>query len=227
MEEKCQHENFAANVDVHRLEGCEPMRFNADVRIECAECGLPFRFIGLPAGTDLNGAAVSVDATEARMAIAPKGQVVSVLEGAATGFSVRRMDDGESELTALRNEKAELAAKLAEAQNETWSKIQELVALRKAISSPDKLFASQLECAAADAVRDLQAKLAAAESREAALREGIDHILRGSAVVSQSDDGKWGAIIGTRMVRDCDTAAEALLALLSRPSEPTKEDGDA
>lgn len=49
------------------------------------------RFLGLPAGLDLEGAAVSADATEARLAIAPKGEVVTAIEGGTpVGFSVRR-----------------------------------------------------------------------------------------------------------------------------------------
>lgn len=90
---ECLHENFEANVDVSRLpdeEGGPVKRYQADVRIRCTQCGVPFRFIGLPAGLDLNGAAVSVDACEARLAIAPKGEVVSVLEGGVVGFSVRK-----------------------------------------------------------------------------------------------------------------------------------------
>lgn len=83
----CEHRNFEATVEVNRLEGSG--RFNADVRITCTECGTPFRFIGLPAGVDLNGAAVSVDGTEARLAIAPKGEVITPLEGVG-GFTVRR-----------------------------------------------------------------------------------------------------------------------------------------
>jgi hypothetical protein len=82
--------NFSASVNVNRLE--ESGQFQADVRVWCEECGLPFRFIGLPAGIDLNGAAVSVDATEARLAIAPKGQVVSVVEGGCQGFSIRKKE---------------------------------------------------------------------------------------------------------------------------------------
>lgn len=84
----CEHADFRAHVTVNRLDGVK--RFQADVRIECANCGIPFRFIGLPAGVDLNGAAVSVDATEARLAIAPKGDVLSVLEGGVVGFSIRK-----------------------------------------------------------------------------------------------------------------------------------------
>lgn len=88
----CEHMNFAAEVDVNRLpteEGGPIKRYCADVRIKCADCGLPLRFIGLPAGLDLNGAATSVDATEARLAIAPKGEVISVMEGGVSGFSIR------------------------------------------------------------------------------------------------------------------------------------------
>ena len=91
-EATCEHHTFGAEVDVNRLpqkEGGPVKRYCADVRIKCVDCGLPFRFIGLPAGLDLNGAATSVNAEEARLAIAPKGQVVSVLEGGVTGFSVR------------------------------------------------------------------------------------------------------------------------------------------
>ncbi|HSZ58578.1 MAG TPA: hypothetical protein VK797_23120 [Tepidisphaeraceae bacterium] len=92
---QCTHEDFAAEVDVHRLE--DTGRFQADVRINCRCCGLPFRFIGLPAGLDLNGAATSVDATEGRFSIAPKGEVVSILEGGVVGFSVRKTEANPTE----------------------------------------------------------------------------------------------------------------------------------
>ena len=85
-DQRCPHMNLSAAVDVARLED----RFSADVRIQCIDCGVPFRFIGLPAGVDLNGAATSVDGTEARLAIAPKGEVVSELEGTPIGFTVRK-----------------------------------------------------------------------------------------------------------------------------------------
>jgi len=89
MSEACQHADFIANVAVNRLE--DSGRFSADVRIQCKDCGIPFRFIGLPAGLDLNGAATSADATEARLAIAPKGEVINAIEGGSpVGFSIRR-----------------------------------------------------------------------------------------------------------------------------------------
>lgn len=90
----CKHENFEAQVDVNRLQHKEgddsKLRFTADVRIRCTECGVPMRFIGLPAGLDLNGASVSADGCEGRFAIAPKGEVVNVIEGAPLGFTIRR-----------------------------------------------------------------------------------------------------------------------------------------
>jgi hypothetical protein len=84
----CPHESFDAKVDVYHL--TDTGRFSADVRIKCRQCGTPFRFIGLPCGLDLNGAAVNPDATEARLAIAPKGEVIPMVDGAPMGFSVRR-----------------------------------------------------------------------------------------------------------------------------------------
>jgi hypothetical protein len=88
MSTSCKHKEFDATVDVNRLEDTE--RFCTDVRITCRQCQMPFRFIGLPAGLYLNGAATSVDATEARLAIVPKGEVGTVLDRTdVVGFSVR------------------------------------------------------------------------------------------------------------------------------------------
>jgi hypothetical protein len=85
----CEHMNFEADVVVNRLE--DTGRFNADVRIKCVECGVPFRFIGLPYGLDLNGAACSVDGTEGRFAIAPKGEVLAMTDRESVGgFTVRK-----------------------------------------------------------------------------------------------------------------------------------------
>lgn len=87
----CQHENFEAEVDVHRLEptaatGATKMRFMADVRVQCAQCKRRFQFVGLPAGADLGGATVSIDALEARLAICPQGEQPSTLDRIAVHF---------------------------------------------------------------------------------------------------------------------------------------------
>lgn len=67
----CEHDNFSSTVVVNRLEGAQDMGFIADVKINCADCGRPFVFLGLPKGAALKGAAVSFDAREARLAIKP------------------------------------------------------------------------------------------------------------------------------------------------------------
>lgn len=71
VSDRCEHKDFTADVQVNRLE--DSGRFTADVRVTCAECRTPFRFIGLPAGVDLNSPTVSTDATEGRFPIAPQG----------------------------------------------------------------------------------------------------------------------------------------------------------
>ena len=80
----CKHENHRAAVTVWRLS--DTGRFTADITIKCSECGLPFRFLGLPAGLNLNGATVSVDGTELRVGIAPLGEDVPPV--VASGFSI-------------------------------------------------------------------------------------------------------------------------------------------
>lgn len=85
----CQHENFAATVDVGRLShpGRDGLRFIADIKIKCDDCGKPMRFIGMPIGVDLNGCAVSANGTEARLAIHPFGeQVPGLSQDEPAGF---------------------------------------------------------------------------------------------------------------------------------------------
>ena len=71
----CEHENFRCTVEVNRLVNGH-LDFSADVKIKCADCGRPFVFLGLPRGLALQGAAISFDAQEARLAIKP-----SITEG--------------------------------------------------------------------------------------------------------------------------------------------------
>lgn len=82
----CEHPDFHAEVDVNRL--ADIKRFSASVRIRCAKCGVQMRFLGLPRGVDLNGAATSIDACEANLAIHPKGEDVQDFKG-VHGFTVK------------------------------------------------------------------------------------------------------------------------------------------
>ena len=86
----CAHLDFSARVDVSRL--VDSGRFAADVRIDCAECNLPFEFVGLPCGVNLAGAAVSVDNQEARLAIKP-AYTETPQPGGAMGFNMRVVPD--------------------------------------------------------------------------------------------------------------------------------------
>ena len=67
----CDHMGFEAQVDVNRLEDTqdgEAIRCMVDLHIQCAACHSPLCF-ALPLGLDLTqGATMSVDATEARLA---------------------------------------------------------------------------------------------------------------------------------------------------------------
>lgn len=68
----CAHKDFVARVAVNRLEdtGC----FAADIRVRCAECEEPFRFLGLSPGVDFERPTVSIDGLELRCPIEPQGE---------------------------------------------------------------------------------------------------------------------------------------------------------
>lgn len=72
----CEHENFAANVEVNRLsaeEGGPIDSFTASVFIRCADCDEPMVFLGpMPCGDLPHEPAVNPDATELRLPIRPR-----------------------------------------------------------------------------------------------------------------------------------------------------------
>lgn len=67
----CKHETFHACVKVARLE--DSGGFMAEITVKCSQCDLPFQFLGLEPGLDLQGARVSIDGLEANIAICPQG----------------------------------------------------------------------------------------------------------------------------------------------------------
>lgn len=70
----CAHKNFKASVKVGRLskiEGGPISGYTADVQINCAECGMPFRFLGVAAGNHYAEPRVSIDGSELRAPIEP------------------------------------------------------------------------------------------------------------------------------------------------------------
>jgi hypothetical protein len=70
--------NFEANVSIGRLMASESdetiVGYSADVVIRCVDCNTPFEFVGLPMGYSPMQPMCSVDGTEARMPIMPRGE---------------------------------------------------------------------------------------------------------------------------------------------------------
>lgn len=68
--EECTHEDFQANVAVGRI--LDVGKFVADITVKCAECGEPFRFVGVPAGLSYEQPMVSIDGLELHAPIEPE-----------------------------------------------------------------------------------------------------------------------------------------------------------
>lgn len=81
----CNHPEFAAEVDVVRLEDIGA--FSADVRIRCIGCDEPFAFIGIEPGLSGDGPRVSISQLEAHLPIRPS--TAGLGSGARYGFRVQ------------------------------------------------------------------------------------------------------------------------------------------
>ncbi len=92
----CPHADFAAEVEVNRLtsvEGGPVTGFWADIRVRCADCGEPFRWIGVPVGAMADRPACSVDETELRAPLRPASSDPDFGLG-LPGFAVRYREAG-------------------------------------------------------------------------------------------------------------------------------------
>lgn len=75
----CGHHNFRVNADVFRLFDTKdenmadpPIKaYTMDLRVSCAECNLPFEFIGIPYGIAPHEPRIGVDGLEMRAPIVP------------------------------------------------------------------------------------------------------------------------------------------------------------
>ncbi len=82
----CKHRNFRAQVNVFRMHGGlnideimkngaveepEITSYTTDITINCAECGIPFQFLGLPLGVSPEFPTRSFDGLELRQPIKP------------------------------------------------------------------------------------------------------------------------------------------------------------
>ena len=72
----CEHLSFESRAVINRLsdrEGGPITGYNVNFTVNCRDCGLKFQFPGLPVGALHDGAAVSADGLECRLAIVPDG----------------------------------------------------------------------------------------------------------------------------------------------------------
>ncbi len=70
----CEHMRFAASVEASRLTEVDdgPVTgYSADIKVQCADCGLPFRFIGLPGGLEPDQPTTSLAGDELRAPLEP------------------------------------------------------------------------------------------------------------------------------------------------------------
>jgi hypothetical protein len=71
----CDHRNFKAEVQVGRLtdsnDESKVTGYTADIQIHCADCFMPFQFIGVPGGYSPSQPMVNFDSTELRAPIKP------------------------------------------------------------------------------------------------------------------------------------------------------------
>jgi hypothetical protein len=75
----CEHLEWSASVGVGNITdegGALLGRRTVEVRVQCAACGLPLEFQGLPIGADTHGPTISVDGLEARLVGIPKGDTL-------------------------------------------------------------------------------------------------------------------------------------------------------
>lgn len=86
----CAHNQFKTVGRVARLtdgDGGPVTGYAVDFTVTCVECGTPFCFIGMDAGSSPRKPMVSVDATEVRMPIAPQGTTPSALDVIGAGLA--------------------------------------------------------------------------------------------------------------------------------------------
>jgi hypothetical protein len=92
----CLHEDFQVWAEVNRLSAAEggPVdAYAADIKINCANCQEPFRWIGLQAGLMRDRPMVSVDETQLRAPIRPASSDPDFGLG-IPGFAVTWRDGG-------------------------------------------------------------------------------------------------------------------------------------
>lgn len=98
----CLHPNFVATVEVCRriadgepeLDSTPAIGFAADIRVHCAACDEPFRWVGVPAGLNPRHPTVSIDDLELRAPLRPASSDPDFgLGGIGFGIRMTGFDD--------------------------------------------------------------------------------------------------------------------------------------
>lgn len=91
----CDHPNFSAQVDVNRLsqkDGGPITSYVSEIRVECAECGQPFKFICPDVGMMTDRPCISPNGQELRVYVEPSdGSLDPTLRPPAFSIHHRKM----------------------------------------------------------------------------------------------------------------------------------------
>ena len=84
----CEHKYICADIRFNRLqdvEGGPIVRWTVDILIACADCEIPFKFIGLPMGIRLDCPTTDVMCVELRAPIEPHSIIKTMKEWKEAG----------------------------------------------------------------------------------------------------------------------------------------------
>lgn len=76
---ECDHQNFRVDAKVGRILNDDkepPAYYHADIRLNCADCGIAFEWQGLPNGFSPYQPTVSIDGQELLVPAMPHGKMI-------------------------------------------------------------------------------------------------------------------------------------------------------
>ncbi len=91
----CEHLNFESLISVGRItnEAGVVENYVAEIKVKCRDCQTPFQFIGMPLGVSYDKPMMEVDGLEARLPIAPQGEIPHPLGKKLRGYEIKKRID--------------------------------------------------------------------------------------------------------------------------------------
>lgn len=74
----CDHTHFHQHSDFQFLADKKILMLN--LTLHCKDCGMPFKFVGVPAGISLSRATTSFGGNELRVPVEPAPEMIPILE---------------------------------------------------------------------------------------------------------------------------------------------------